>query len=91
MGHLVFDRLIARCKELPRAPFAVVAPTTEVALSGAMSAAAAGLIEPILVGRRGPIQALAARLGVDLSAVKIIEPPTTRRPLASRWPSVVRA
>jgi phosphate acetyltransferase len=75
MAHLVFDRLIARCKELPRAPFAVVAPTTEVALSGAMSAAAAGLIEPILVGNEGLVRALAAKLGVDLAGVRVIDAP----------------
>ena len=48
---LVFDRLVAKCHGIPRVPFAVVAPSTEVALSGAMAAAEAGLIEPILVGK----------------------------------------
>ena len=69
----VFDRLVARCHGLPRVPFAVVAPTTDVALSGAMSAASAGLIEPILVGDRGVIRALASKLGVDLSKVQVVE------------------
>jgi len=69
----VFDQLIARCRDLPRTPFAVVAPVTNVALSGAMEAAAAGLIEPILVGSERTIVALAAKLGVDLSKVQVID------------------
>jgi phosphate acetyltransferase len=69
----VFDELVARCRALPRAPFAVVAPTTDVALSGAMAAAAAGLIEPILVGLEAHVRALAAKLGVDLSHVRLID------------------
>ena len=63
MSLQVFDQLVARCRDLPRSPFAVVSPTTEVALSGAMAAAEAGLIEPILVGNEATIRALAVRLG----------------------------
>jgi phosphate acetyltransferase len=69
----VFDRLVAQCRDLPRAPFAVVAPSTDVALSGAMSAAAAGLIEPILVGGEGAIRTLASKLGLDVSNVRIVD------------------
>jgi phosphate acetyltransferase len=69
----VFDRLVARCRELPRLPFAVVSPTTEVALSGAVQAATAGLIEPILVGNEGVIRVLAASLKVDLEHVRILD------------------
>jgi phosphate acetyltransferase len=71
----VFDRLIARCRDLPRAPFAVVAPTTEVALSGAMSAAKEGLIEPILVGPATVVHALASQLGIDLTGVRLVDVP----------------
>ncbi len=69
----VFDRLVARCQGLPRAAFAVVAPTTEVALSGAMAAAGAGLIEPILVGSESPVRSLASKLGIDLSGVRLVD------------------
>jgi phosphate acetyltransferase len=74
-GLQVFDRLIARCQGLPRAPFAVVAPTTDVALSGAMAAARAGMIEPILVGEEHAILALGSKLGFDLSKVRIVDAP----------------
>jgi phosphate acetyltransferase len=69
----VFDRLIARCKGLPRVPFAVVAPTTDVALSGAMEAALAGLIQPILVGDVNVVGALATKLRFDLSNIRVID------------------
>jgi phosphate acetyltransferase len=69
----VFDRLVAQCRDLPRATFAVVAPSTDVALSGAMTAAAAGLIEPILVGSEGAIRTLASKLGLDVSNVRIVD------------------
>jgi phosphate acetyltransferase len=71
----VFDRLVARCKGLPRAPFAVVAPTTDVALSGAMAAASAGLIDPILVGDERTMLALGSKLGIDLSKVRVVDAP----------------
>jgi phosphate acetyltransferase len=71
----VFDQLVARCRDLPRTPFAVVAPTTGVALSGAMDAAAAGLIDPILVGDERAIVGLAATLNVDLSKARIVDVP----------------
>lgn len=71
--HQVFDQLIARCQGLPRVPFAVVAPTTDVALSGALSARDAGLIEPILVGPEGRIRTLAATLHIDLTSVRVVD------------------
>jgi len=69
----VFDRLVAKCAGLPRATFAVVAPTTDVALAGAMAAAAAGLIEPILVGPEHTLRALGSKLDFDLSKVRLID------------------
>jgi phosphate acetyltransferase len=71
----VFDQLIARCRNLPRTPLAVVAPSTEVALSGAIDAAEAGLIDPILVGSERTIVALAAKLNIDLSKARIVDAP----------------
>jgi phosphate acetyltransferase len=71
----VLDHLIARCRGLPRLSFAVVAPTTDVALSGAMDAADAGLIEPILVGEERLIRALGSELGIDLRNVRIVDAP----------------
>ena len=69
----VFDQLVERCRDLPRTPFAVVAPTTDVALRGAMEAASAGLIEPVLVGPERVVRALASRLGIDLAKMRIVD------------------
>ncbi len=70
--HHVFDHLIDRCRVLARLPVAVVAPTTEVALVGAIAAANEGLIEPLLVGSERKIRALAAALGIDLAGTTMI-------------------
>jgi phosphate acetyltransferase len=68
----VFHKFIERCKELPAITTAVVWPMTEVALSGALEAAAAGLIEPTLIGPEAAMKALAAKIGVDISAYPIV-------------------
>jgi phosphate acetyltransferase len=68
----VFHKFIERCKELPAITTAVVWPLTEVALSGALEAAAAGLIEPTLIGPEAAMKALAAKIGVDISAFPIV-------------------
>jgi phosphate acetyltransferase len=73
MSLQVFDRLVAQCRTLPRAPFAVVAPATDVALTGAMAASRAGLIDPILVGPERAIRALAAELGLDPSTLMVVD------------------
>jgi phosphate acetyltransferase len=73
MSHHVFDRLIDKCRSGTRLPIAVVAPTTEVALTGALEAAREGLIEPILVGPQGAVRALALRLGLDLGGLRIVD------------------
>ncbi len=50
----VFQKFIERCKNLPAVTTAVVWPLSDVALSGAVEAAAAGLIAPTLIGPKRP-------------------------------------
>jgi len=69
----VFHKFIERCKNLPAITTAVVWPMTEVALSGAVEAAAARLIEPTLIGPQAALKALAVKIGVDISAFPILE------------------
>lgn len=57
--HVHFDRLIARAATHEALATAVVAPEEPVALEGALMAAAAGLIRPILVGDPARIAAAA--------------------------------
>jgi phosphotransacetylase/acyl dehydratase len=54
---------------------AVVHPCDEVSLSAALEAGAAGMIEPVLVGPRDKMEAVAAGLGVSLDGLSIIDVP----------------
>jgi phosphate acetyltransferase len=69
----IFDRLLERCRSFGPIRMAVAAPTTEIALSGALEAARRGLIEPILVGPSREIRALAERMGADLGTWTIVD------------------
>ncbi len=60
--------LLARCKDLSPVRCAVVHPCDQESLSGALRAADAGLIIPVLIGPRAKIQAAAQGLSVDLEA-----------------------
>ncbi len=72
----VFHKFIERCKNLPAITTAVVWPLSEVALNGAVEAAVEGLIEPTLIGPGEAMKALAAKIGVDISAYPIVEAET---------------
>jgi phosphate acetyltransferase len=75
----VFHKFIERCKNLPAITTAVVWPLSEVALSGTVEAAVAGLIEPTLIGPEAEMKALAAKIGVDISAFPIVRPKPRRK------------
>lgn len=64
--------LLDRARGLPPAVTAVVHPCDAGSLEGAIQAARAGLIEPILVGPESRILALAAETGIDLSPYTLI-------------------
>jgi phosphate acetyltransferase len=72
----VFHKFIERCKDLPAVTTAVVWPLSDVAMKGAVEAALAGLIEPTLIGPREQMNALAAKIGVDISAYPVIDTDT---------------
>ncbi len=72
----VFHKFIARCKDLPSITTAVVWPLSDVALRGAVEAAAAHLIEPTLIGPEAAMKALAAKIGVDIGPFPIVEAET---------------
>jgi len=75
----VFHKFIARCKKLPAITTAVVWPLSDVALRGAVEAAAARIIKPTLIGPEAAIKALAARVGVDIGGFPIVEAETESR------------
>lgn len=58
---------------MPAVSTAVAHPCDESSLTGAMEAAQAGLIVPILVGPKAKIEAVAAQCGLDLKGVEIVD------------------
>jgi phosphate acetyltransferase len=73
--HRKYEALIHRCKKLPPVRTAIVHPCDETSLAGAIEAAEAGIIAPILVGPEARIKALAAELKLDISPYPLISTP----------------
>jgi phosphate acetyltransferase len=73
--HDKYERLIGRCKALTPLPCAVAHPCDESSLRGALEAAQMGLIQPILVGPKARIEAVAAQCQLDISACEIVDAP----------------
>lgn len=71
--HDKYQVLLDRCAELAPVPTAVVHPCDRVSLEGAVRAAEAGLIAPVLLGPRAKIQAVASAEGYDISAFEIVD------------------
>jgi phosphotransacetylase/acyl dehydratase len=71
--HDKYKQLIARCAELEPIRTAVVHPCDRAALEGAIGAAEARLISPILVGPEAKIRSAAASEGFDISNHQIID------------------
>jgi phosphotransacetylase len=68
-----YERLLERCRTLAAIPTAVAHPCEESALTGAVEAAQAGLIEPILVGPAAKIEETARSANIDLGKLEIID------------------
>jgi phosphate acetyltransferase len=71
--HERYEKLIKRCKKLTAASTAVAHPCDESSLRGAVDAAKAGLIAPILVGPAARIREIAAKAGLDIAGYPIVE------------------
>jgi phosphotransacetylase len=72
MPHEKYQRLIAAVGGLPAIPTAVAHPCDVTSLSGAVDAAKAGIITPILVGPPARIIAAAQAAGLDISGFEIV-------------------
>jgi phosphate acetyltransferase len=73
--HEKYQRLIDAAKALQPVTTAIVHPCDESSLSGAVDAAKLGLIRPILVGPKAKIQAVAAKLKLDIAGYEIVDAP----------------
>jgi phosphate acetyltransferase len=67
-----YEEVLARRKGQPPLPTAVVYPCSEDALIGAVEAAKAGLIAPLLVGPEEQIGKVAAKSKIDLSPYEVV-------------------
>jgi phosphate acetyltransferase len=70
-----YERLIARAKQVPAAITVVAHPCDETSLRGAVDAAQAGIIIPILVGPAAKISAVAQRHGLDIGRFQVVDAP----------------
>jgi len=68
-----YDRLIAAAQKVPPVPTLVVHPCDESSLRGAVDAAEAGIIKPILVGPAAKIRDIAAKHGMNISSYEIVD------------------
>jgi phosphate acetyltransferase len=73
--HEKYDRLIAATRSLQALATAVAHPCDETSLQGALDAAKAGMIEPILVGPKDRITGIAKSVGLDISGIEIVDVP----------------
>jgi phosphate acetyltransferase len=71
--HHRFDELVARAQQEPPVVTAVVHPCDQVSLESALEGARLKLIRPILVGRTQKIQQEAARDGLDLAGLEVVD------------------
>ncbi len=73
--HEKYDALIYACHALAPVRTAVTHPCDETSLRGAVEAAQAKIIRPLLVGPQARIRALAATLGLDLTSLQLVDTP----------------
>ncbi len=71
--HEKYERLIARCKGIAPIPTAVAHPCDESSLRGALEAAEIGILQPILVGPRNKIEAVAKQFNLDISPFELVD------------------
>ena len=71
-GH---DELLRKTEALSPVPTAVVHPCDESSLKGAVEAAEANLIDPVLVGPASKIRQVADQYGLDIGRYRIVDVP----------------
>ena len=67
-----FGKLMRRCDQLPPVTCAIVHPCDSASLGGAIEAAHANLIVPVLIGPEAKIRAVARAEGIDISPFQIV-------------------
>jgi phosphotransacetylase len=70
-----YEELLARCRSLEPVVAAVAHPCEETALAGAVEAAEAGLIRPILIGPGDKIRDIAKQNAIPLEQIRVVDAP----------------
>jgi phosphate acetyltransferase len=89
-AYRVYAALIERCAELEPVSTAVAHPCDQSSLAGAVEAAEARLIVPILVGPEARIRAVAEESGLDISPYRLVDAPHSHA-AAAKAVEIVRA
>jgi phosphotransacetylase/acyl dehydratase len=71
--HDKYQQFVDRCAKLGAVPTAVVHPCDGAALEGAIRAAEADLISPVLVGPEAKIRSVAAAERIDITGYEIVD------------------
>jgi len=71
--HQKYERLVETARRLPPVTTAVAHPCDDVSLQGVIEAVRLGLIVPALVGPASRIRDVAARAGLDIGALEIVD------------------
>jgi phosphotransacetylase len=88
--YRVYPTLIERCASVEPVGTAVAHPCDESSLRGAIEAADAKLIRPILVGPEAKIRSVAEQLGLDLAPYSLVDVPHSHA-AAAKAVEIVRA
>lgn len=74
-SHETYERLVARTRAIPAMPTVVAHPCDETSLRGALEAAAAAIIEPVLVAPLARLRAIAEAAGLSLAGIELVDAP----------------
>ena len=88
--HEKYERLIGAAQRLEALPTAVAHPCDETSLRGAIEAAEAGLIIPLLIGPKDKISAVAKALGLKIEGFELIDVPHSQA-AAEKAVEIIRA
>lgn len=88
--HEKYERLIAAAQRQEALPTAVAHPCDETSLRGAIEAAEAGLIIPLLIGPKDKISAVAKAIGLKIDGFELIDVPHSQA-AAEKAVEIVRA
>ena len=89
--HAKYERLIERAKAAPASSTAVAYPCDETSLRGAVEAAEAGIIKPILVGPAEKIASVAKQHGLNIGTYELVDVEHSEAAAAAKGVELVRA